>query len=245
MSQFVSRGRELEVDLESGGTTNEEDKMRDPISANGQTKTILKRACTGPVGFHGLANSSNFSHLATDNVELLIDNNSEGEEGKQNITFVDRKDVVEKRIKKNLKKPPKPPRPPKGLSLDAADQKLMKEITELAMRKRARIETLKALKKMRAAKTSSWSSSLSAMVITIVFCLIIIYQGISSRYSGSLALKGSPEPAVGTGEALIAVQLYKNNVAYESDESGSRSSVKAGFRFRFTEEVELTESFSF
>ncbi|XP_073260352.1 uncharacterized protein [Populus alba] len=232
MSQFVSRGRELEVDLESGGTTNEEDKMRDPISANGQTKTILKRACTGPVGFHGLANSSNFSHLAADNVELLIDNNSEGEEGKQNITFVDRKDVVEKRIKKNLKKPPKPPRPPKGLSLDAADQKLMKEITELAMRKRARIERLKALKKMRAAKTSSWSSSLSAMVITIVFCLIIIYQallaGISSRYSGSLALKGSPEPAVGTGEALIAVQLYKNNVAYESDESGSRSSVLAG-----------------
>lgn len=228
MSQFVSRGRELEVDLESGGTTNEEDKMRDPISANGQTKTILKRACTGPVGFHGLANSSNFSHLAADNVELLIDNNSEGEDGKQNITFVDRKDVVEKRIKKNLKKPPKPPRPPKGLSLDAADQKLMKEITELAMRKRARIERLKALKKMRAAKTSSWSSSLSAMVITIVFCLIIIYQGISSRYSGSLALKGSPEPAVGTGEALIAVQLYKNNVAYESDESGSRSSVLAG-----------------
>ncbi|KAL9347994.1 hypothetical protein Peur_059360 [Populus x canadensis] len=212
MSQFVSRGRELEVDLESGGTSNEEDKMSDPISANGQTKTILKRACTGPMGFHGLANSSNFSELAADNVELLIDNNSEGQEGKQNITFVDRKDVVEKRIK-NLKKPPKPPRPPKGLSLDAADQKLMKEITELAMRKRARIERLKALKKMRASKTSSWSSSLSAMVITIVFCLIIIYQGISSRYSGSLALKGSPEPAVGTGEALIAVQLYKNNVA--------------------------------
>lgn len=227
MSQFVSRGRELEVDLESGGTTNEEDKMSDPISANGQTKTILKRACTGPVGFHGLANSSNFSELAAGNVELLIDNNSEGQEGKQNITFVDRKDVVEKRIK-NLKKPPKPPRPPKGLSLDAADQKLMKEITELAMRKRARIERLKALKKMRAAKTSSWTSSLSAMVITIIFCLIIIYQGISSRYSGSLALKGSPEPAVGTGEALIAVQLYKNNVAYESDESGSRSSNLAG-----------------
>lgn len=227
MSQFVSRGRELEVDLESGGTTNEEDKMSDPISANGQTKTILKRACTGPVDFHGLAYSSNFSELAAGNVELLIDNNSEGQEGKQNITFVDRKVVVEKRIK-NLKKPPKPPRPPKGLSLDAADQKLMKEITELAMRKRARIERLKALKKMRAAKTSSWSSSLSAMVITIIFCLIIIYQGISSRYSGSLALKGSPEPAVGTGEALIAVQLYKNNVAYESDESGSRSSNLAG-----------------
>ncbi|KAG5231652.1 transmembrane protein [Salix suchowensis] len=213
-TQFVSRGRELEVDLESGGTTNQEDKVRDPISANGQTKTILKRACTGPMGFHRLANSPNFSELAAEDVELLIDNNSEGEEGQQNITFVDRKDV--------------PPRPPKGLSLDAADQKLMKEITELAMRKRARIERLKAIKKMRAAKTSSWSSSLSAMVITIVFCLIIYIKplpvGISSRYSGSLALKGSPESAVGSSEALIGVQFYKNNVAYESDESGSRSS---------------------
>lgn len=48
--------------------------------------------------------------------------------------------------------------------------------------------------------------------------------GISSRYSGSLALKGSPESAVGSSEALIGVQFYKNNVAYESDESGSRSS---------------------
>ncbi|KAJ6680047.1 PROTEIN putative-RELATED [Salix purpurea] len=198
-TQFVSRGRELEVDLESGGTTNQEDKVSDPISANGQTKTILKRACTGPMGFHRLANSSNFSELAAEDVELLIDNNSEGEEGQQNITFVDRKDV-----------------------------KLMKEITELAMRKRARIERLKAIKKMRAAKTSSWSSSLSAMVITIVFCLIILYQGISSRYSGSLALKGSPESAVGSSEALIGVQFYKNNVAYESDESGSRSSDLAG-----------------
>ncbi|KAJ6675029.1 PROTEIN putative-RELATED [Salix viminalis] len=186
-TQFVSRGRELEVDLESGGTTNQEDKVSDPISANGQTKTILKRACTGPMGFHRLANSSNFSELAAEDVELLIDNNSEGEEGQQNITFVDRKDVVEKRIKKNWKPPPKPPRPPKGLSLDAADQKLMKEITELAMRKRARIERLKAIKKMRAAKTSSWSSSLSAMVITIVFCLIILYQGILAFRSFDLS----------------------------------------------------------
>ncbi|KAJ6723315.1 hypothetical protein OIU74_007806 [Salix koriyanagi] len=52
--------------------------------------------------------------------------------------------------------------------------------------------------------------------------------GISSRYSGSLALKGSPESAVGSSEALIGVQFYKNNVAYESDESGSRSSDLAG-----------------
>ncbi|CAK7348464.1 unnamed protein product [Dovyalis caffra] len=233
MSRFVLRERELEVDLESGGTTSEEDRMSDPISASGQTKTLLKRTYTGPVGFHGLANSSNFGEVAAEDVELLIDKSSEGEEGQQNKNFVDRKDVEEKHLKKNLRKPPKPPRPPNGLSLDAADQKLMKEITELAMRKRARIERLKALKKMRAAQASSWSSSLSAMVITILFCLVIIYQvteykvllsGISSRNSGSVSLKGSPEPAVATSEALISVQFNKNSVAYESDESGSGSS---------------------
>ena len=127
-----------------------------------------------------------FGEVGAEDVELLIDKNSEGKEGQQKA-FVDRKDVEEKHIKKNLRKPPKPPRPPRSLSLDASDQKLMKEITELAMRKRARIERHKALKKMRAAKTSSWSSSLSAMVITIVFCLIIIYQGILAFRSFDLS----------------------------------------------------------
>jgi hypothetical protein len=176
MGRFVSRERELEVDLESGGTTSDEDRMSDPISANGQTKALLMEAWTGLVGFQGLVNSSSFGEVGAEDVELLIDKNSERKEGQQKA-FADRKDVEEKHIKKNLRKPPKPPRPPRVLSLDASDQKLIKEITELAMRKRARIERLKALKKMRAAKASSSSSSLSAMFITIIFFLIIIYQG--------------------------------------------------------------------
>jgi hypothetical protein len=176
MGRFVSRERELEVDLESGGTTSDEDRMSDPISANGQAKALLMEAWTVPVGFQGFVNSSSFGEVGAEDVELLIDKNSEGKEGQQKA-FVDRKDVEEKHIKKNLRKPPKPPRPPRSLSLDASDRKLMKEITELAMRKRARIERLKALKKMRAAKASSSSSSLSAMFITIIFFLIIIYQG--------------------------------------------------------------------
>ncbi|GFP98497.1 hypothetical protein PHJA_001993600 [Phtheirospermum japonicum] len=73
----------------------------------------------------------------------------------------------------------KPPRPPKGLSLDASDQKLIKEISELAMIKRARIERMKALKKIKAAKASSTSSSgnLIAMAFTVIFCVAIIFQG--------------------------------------------------------------------
>ncbi|GER43976.1 hypothetical protein STAS_20856 [Striga asiatica] len=88
----------------------------------------------------------------------------------------------EKRFSMSAKKPPKPPRPPRGLSLDAADQKLIKEISELAMIKRARIERMRALKKMRAgAKASSGASSSSgnliAMLFTVVFCIVVIFQG--------------------------------------------------------------------
>lgn len=174
----VSREREVEVDLEIGGTMNEEDGTNSFVSTNGQTKQLLNRVWNGPLSFDGSASSSRFCEVADDSVELLIDKNSEGEEGQQNMTFVDKKHVEEKRKKKNSKKPPRPPRPSKGPSPDAADQRLMQEIAELAMRKRARIERIKALKKMRAAKASSWSSSLSAMIITILFLLIIIFQGI-------------------------------------------------------------------
>ncbi|KAJ6334357.1 hypothetical protein OIU78_011283 [Salix suchowensis] len=179
MDRFVSRERELEVDLESGGTTIDEDRTSDPISANEQAKTLLKEAWTGPVGFQGSVNLSNSGEVGAEDVELLIDKNSEEKEGRQKAS-VDRKDAEEKHMQKSLRKPPKPPRPPRSLSLDASDKKLMKEITELAMRKRARIERLKALKKIRAEKASSSSSSLSAMFITIIFCLIIIYQGMKT-----------------------------------------------------------------
>lgn len=72
----------------------------------------------------------------------------------------------------------KPPRPPRGLSLDAADQKLIKEISELLMIKRARIERVRALKKTKAAKgMSSSAGNLIAMLFTLVFCIVIIFQG--------------------------------------------------------------------
>jgi hypothetical protein len=72
--------------------------------------------------------------------------------------------------------------------LDAADQKLIKEISELAMLKRARIERMKALKKVKATKASS-NSNLFAMVFTILFCLVILFQGNNAhaRFSHSIA----------------------------------------------------------
>ena len=97
----------------------------------------------------------------------------------QDLVDVDKTPIEGKHKKGSNKKASKPPRPPRAPLLDAADHKLIRELTELAMLKRARIERLKALKKMRAAKSSSPSSSSSilAMVFTLVFCIVIIFQG--------------------------------------------------------------------
>ncbi|OAY48886.1 uncharacterized protein LOC110616084 isoform X3 [Manihot esculenta] len=227
MDHSISRDSEHEVDLESGGTTSEEDGTYDLVSANRQTKKLLNSDWSGPLSFDGLGNSSKFGGDADENVEFLLDRNSEGEDGLQQIPFVNKKHLEQKKKKKNSRKAPKPPRPPKGPLLDAADQKLVQEITELAMRKRARIERIRVLKKMREAKSSSWNSTLYAMAFTVVFFLILVFQGICSRNSGSMYLGWSPEPAVTASEDLISVQFYKNS-AYEGDGPGSSSPSLAG-----------------
>ncbi|KAL3829319.1 hypothetical protein ACJIZ3_018121 [Penstemon smallii] len=121
----------------------------------------------------------------------------------------------EKRKSTSAKKPPKPPRPPRGFSLDAADQKLIKEITELAMIKRARNERMKALKKMKASKHSSVSTSSSgnmiAMLFTILFCIVIIFQAMLSSlgcHSSGISQRNSSGDIsrLSTKGNIIAVQ---------------------------------------
>ncbi|CAN1243346.1 hypothetical protein LINPERPRIM_LOCUS5647 [Linum perenne] len=113
------------------------------------------------------------------------------------------------------KKSPKPPRPPQGPSLDAADIKLIKEISELAMLKRARIERIKALKKAKAAAKQSstplgsCNGNLFAIVLTVLFFIVIICQGMSSRIS-SIDLQTAPVPASTMDSDLISVQYFEN-----------------------------------
>lgn len=191
MYLFASKERDLEADLESGETTSEEDRTTDQVSANRQTNGIFNWIWTGHFSSDGSvhgkcgnlnSNSSKFGEAAGENVELLIDKNSE-EEGSENAGNLEKKCVEGKRKKTNSRKPPKPPRPPKGPTLDAADQKLVREIAELAMRKRARSERIKALKRMKAAKASASNSTVFAMIITLIFCLIIVFQGIVASKS--------------------------------------------------------------
>ncbi|KAK8622511.1 hypothetical protein V6N13_117421 [Hibiscus sabdariffa] len=105
--------------------------------------------------------------------------NSTNVEGQESKDARENKSGKEKRKSFGNKKHPKPPRPPRAPSLDAADQKLIREIAEFARLKRARIERMKALKKLKATKPPSSSSSCNmfATVFTVIFCLVILFQG--------------------------------------------------------------------
>ena len=156
MDQIAAKDRDLFVDLEIGGIVRGEDG-----SIRGEDVVSL------------CSNGSNLGMNPNENVKVFID---EDLVAKEAANSVDNKAMKEKRKKPSNKKPSKPPRPPKGPSLDAADQKMVREIAELAMLKRARIERRKAVRKMKAAKASS-NSNLFAMVFTVFFCLVILFQG--------------------------------------------------------------------
>ncbi|KAL3508192.1 hypothetical protein ACH5RR_033574 [Cinchona calisaya] len=120
--------------------------------------------------------------------------------------LVEKKMEKEKRKSVSAKKPPKPPRPPRGLSLDAADQKLIKELAELASIKRAKIERIKALKKMKTAKASSSGGSLFAMLCTVIFCVVIISQGMSSKNNPAVSFHSTLVSAGPSDSSFVVVR---------------------------------------
>lgn len=183
MDHTTPRVRDFEGDIESGVTVSEEDSSEVPVSgAKKQARTFLKKICSGfvdgsiknedKVGLCGVVSDSN--GFSPENVKMVSNKILEGEE---TVDYTEKTLAKEKHKKTSNKKAPKPPRPPRGPSLDAADLKLIKEISEVAMLKRARVERRKALKKMKAAKSPSSNSSIFAMVLTILFCIVIVCQG--------------------------------------------------------------------
>ncbi|KAF5752118.1 hypothetical protein HS088_TW01G00025 [Tripterygium wilfordii] len=219
MDHIAPRERDFDIDLEVGWTVSEEDSSKDS-GFRKQGKTLITKICKfadGTVKDEERISSptivSNTNKICADNVKS---------EGEGTPTSADKEVVREKRKKTSNKKSLKPPRPPKGPSLDAADQKLIREITELATLKRARIERMKALKKMKAAKTSSSNGNFLAMVFTILFCLVIIFQGMSSR-GPSANLQGSPMSAGAADGGLISVQYFGNPSASGPNGHGAGS----------------------
>ncbi|XP_072997976.1 uncharacterized protein [Typha latifolia] len=218
METKSSRDRDVVIDLESG--TNE---IIDKEFRVGGANTMLNWGRNGEETVDCLDSSSNPGEgLLTDGEAL------ERRFGGEEKVGLLEKVRAEKPRKKRPKRPPKPPRPPKPSPMDANDEKVAREISEIAMMKRERMERMKALKNMKNSKTTSSSSNLCALVVTILFCLIVIWQGFLQRDSSSASFHGSPESAVGTNGGLISVQFYKNDSTMSPHSSSSASTNTVG-----------------
>lgn len=197
----------LEVDIESGNFPLEPESS---ISTSSESDTIMTRACDGFSNFDGLRGegseeSSSFvpnsGGVICKDVNVTIEKNS-GIECRDHLAFEEKGYSKQKKPYSN--KHSKPPRPPKGPLLNASDMMLVKKISEIAVKKRERI---RALKKMKGAKSSSYGCTIVAMVITVLFFIFIIIQGLCSRGGIQVGFQGSPEPSV-ANKGLISVQFY-------------------------------------
>ncbi|KAJ7977850.1 putative Transmembrane protein [Quillaja saponaria] len=168
MDPIYSRESDDLVDLENGETSREDGGKHSNIS--------LGRLRSGHLTFDGFKRGGDGSSSSdySENLEMLED-----EVEKKAVCSVG-KLTKDKWKKGSSKKPSKPPLPPVGSSLDASDMLLVREISELTKIRHAKIERLKLLKKMRGDKSSSSSVSLFALIVTILFCVIILSQGIIS-----------------------------------------------------------------
>ncbi|CAN1789376.1 hypothetical protein LINPERHAP1_LOCUS18455 [Linum perenne] len=191
------------VDLESG--PNNGRTTGEVLSTNSSMRSLFNKV---------------YSVFMEEEAKQQCGNGSNSEDGSNNETSSGSDHSEEKKQQRRKsssphKKSPKPPRPPQGPSLDAADIKLIKEISELAMLKRARIERIKALKKAKAAAKQSstplgsCNGNLFAIVLTVLFFIVIICQGMSSRIS-SIDLQTAPVPASTMDSDLISVQYFEN-----------------------------------
>ncbi|RDX96456.1 hypothetical protein CR513_20884, partial [Mucuna pruriens] len=245
MDHTIPREKDVEFDLESGGNSSEEDVGNDFYLRERESKGAFAWPLNGILNIDGSdkgkseiescsysAKSGDAVVMDGNNLELFMD---KGFVQKQ-LSHVNCSHVKQKIRLTTPKRPPKPPLPPRGPSLDAGDQKFVKELAELALRKRARVKKMKAVRKMKASKSSSSSStytSLSAMVITVFFFLVIIFHGIRSANSAAVGLIGSPEAAFVADEGLISVQYPTNFNRNEGDAPGSRYS--CAFRTRMVQ----------
>ncbi|OIT30662.1 PREDICTED: uncharacterized protein LOC109209681 isoform X1 [Nicotiana attenuata] len=182
MDHIQSRESDLEIDLESGGTTSEEEGSNNRYLTEEASNKELYKAGSGFRGVqpsHGFARKQDGSNsykkvLSADELSVRCTEIWSNKVREEMENSRDDKMDIERTRKP---KPPKPPRPPKGPSLDAADIKFVKEISEIAIWKRRRTERIKALKKIKKESASPSKMNILATVITVLFFLIIIFQG--------------------------------------------------------------------
>lgn len=178
MGHMDSRESNSDADLEYGEIRRRDDQNKGQSCIGQHSNKMVDWEWNMVRGSKGLVKDDNLLTACKnvlhsgENVEIYVD-----ELGEEAASLVKKKMVAEKG-KSSSKKPPKPPRPPGTPSFDEADIKLCREISELARLKYARIRQMKELKKKRVDKVSSPVVSFFAMIITILFCYMIIFQGI-------------------------------------------------------------------
>ncbi|KAI7731530.1 hypothetical protein M8C21_017659 [Ambrosia artemisiifolia] len=189
--------REAIVDIESNRSECQEHSRNEHVTGGKRVENML-RSLGLPLSFKGLDDGENSSDSNRNHdIESLVNDKLEGGK-RENMPLIGKTQSKEKQKVKNSKRASKPPRPRKGPSLSTSDLRLVKEISELVMKKRARAERLKSLKKARSARlltaaaapSSSAASSymsLFAMMITVLFLIVIIFQGFGSRTTGLVA----------------------------------------------------------
>lgn len=215
MDNIASKDGHFDADLEKGIVSGEGDSRGNHLFGNYAMKQLYSEASSDG----GLGTSNRTVHSDERAIASVASCCSDGS-GYVKLVVVDKKvgeerrgDVEEKSVKEkpktmSAKKPPKPPRPPRGLSLDSADQKLIRELHELAKLKRARVERMKALKKAKEAKAASSKNQLFATLLTLLFCIVLLVQGISSRTNSAVNFQGSPTSSGVTEGSIISVQPY-------------------------------------
>ncbi|KAL6594637.1 hypothetical protein ACP70R_041202 [Stipagrostis hirtigluma subsp. patula] len=219
------------IDLESGNcvVASEHNNRVDCSFTVGQAGTAPNGARNGCIGGNGCLKDDKNQHLDCSPPSDAVAKNGDDRksEGEEKLGLLD-SSGGEKAKKKRSKKPPRPPRPPTLTPLDVSDQKLLNELNELAVLKRARIERMKALKKMKNGKQGSSSTNLCPLVITIIFCIVILWQvfpqGFFSRPGSAVSFHGSPESSVRAHSSLISIRFYKKN---HSDERPPSSTTAA------------------
>ncbi|KAJ8771827.1 hypothetical protein K2173_027004 [Erythroxylum novogranatense] len=165
------------ADLEIGGTPGQENKVECQQFGGKHPKKELGRLRSGFMICNCSIDGDDDLSSKGDELSTCDEKGKIKDIRKEGTTSIGDKLLKDKRKTRISNKPPKPPRPPRGPSLDAADMKLVREMSELAKLKHARIERMRALKKRRTDKASSSNSNVLAMVITILFFCIIIFQG--------------------------------------------------------------------
>ncbi|WVZ96096.1 hypothetical protein U9M48_041777 [Paspalum notatum var. saurae] len=203
------------IDLESGNgaAPGNHSNGVDASFTVGQPRTVPNGAWNGCVVANVCLKDDRNQHMdcSPPTPDAVAKNGDDRKsEGEEKLGLLD-SSGGEKTKKKRSKKPPRPPRPLTPTPLDVSDQKLLNELSELAMLKRARMERMKALKKMKNAKQGASSGNLCPLIITIIFCVVILWQGFFSGHGSAVSFHGSPESSIREHSSLISIRFYKKN----------------------------------